>query len=172
MDKMKLKDILKNHAKWLNNEGGERANLKGADLRKADLRGVDIWRANLRGADLRGAYLRGADLWRANLREAKLPDFQICPKTGSFEAWKKLDTGICKLLIPEDAKRTSCLINRKCRASHVKVLKGNGRSKTAYSKLEYKEGEMVYADKFCDDIRIDCSNGIHFFVTRKEAEEW
>ena len=152
MDKMKLKDILKNHAKWLNNEGGERADLQGADLQ-----GADLWEANLREANLRGA---------------KLPDFQICPETGSFEAWKKLDTGICKLLIPEDAKRTSCLINRKCRASHAKVLEGNGKSKTANSKLEYKKRETVYADKFCDDIRLDCSHGIHFFITRKEAEEW
>lgn len=39
-----------------------RANLYGADLRWADLRG-----ANLYGADLYGADLRGANLYRANL---------------------------------------------------------------------------------------------------------
>jgi len=186
MNKNKLKEILKNHVKWLNNDG-ERPNLQGANLWEADLRGADLRGADLRGADLRIADLRGADLWvadlrvanlwraklrGANLREAKLPDFQICPEEGSFIAWKKLDTGICKLLIPEDAKRTSCLINRKCRASHVKVLEGNGKSETVDSKLEYREGETVYADKFCNDIRLDCSHGIHFFITRKEAEEW
>jgi uncharacterized protein YjbI with pentapeptide repeats len=46
--------------------------LAGADLSKADLRGADLCRANLREADLRGADLRGADLRRANLREADL----------------------------------------------------------------------------------------------------
>jgi hypothetical protein len=48
------------------------ANLRGVDLRDADLRGVDLKYANLRGADLRGADLRGVDLKYANLRGADL----------------------------------------------------------------------------------------------------
>jgi hypothetical protein len=59
-----LRDILENHKKWLTNDGGERANLSGADLR---------W-ANLSGANLRGADLRWADLRRANLSEADLSE--------------------------------------------------------------------------------------------------
>ena len=63
-----LKAIIYKHAKWARGEdGGERANLRNADLRGADLRG-----ANLRNADLRGADLRGADLCDANLRSADL----------------------------------------------------------------------------------------------------
>jgi hypothetical protein len=83
-----------------------------------------------------------------------------------------VDTGVIKLLIPDDAKRTSTLVGRKCRASHVKVLEGSGYSSTHHEKLEYKEGEVVYADKYDDDIRVECTSGIHFFMTRKEAEEW
>ena len=50
----KLQEIIKSHGRWLRNEeGGERANLSGADLRGANLSG-----ANLRGANLSGAYLR------------------------------------------------------------------------------------------------------------------
>ncbi len=45
------------------------ADLRGADLRDAYLRGAD-----LRGADLRDAYLRGADLRGADLRDAYLRD--------------------------------------------------------------------------------------------------
>ena len=52
MDAEKLKEILENHKKWLNGDGGERANLCWANLREADLYGAD-----LRGADLRGANL-------------------------------------------------------------------------------------------------------------------
>ena len=50
----KLKEIIASHGKWLRCEnGGERANLRGADLCGADLCG-----ANLRDADLCGANLR------------------------------------------------------------------------------------------------------------------
>jgi hypothetical protein len=53
------------------------------------------------------------------------------------------------------------------------VLEGSGFSPThTEKKLEYKEGEVVYADAFNDDIRVDCTSGIHFFMTKKEAEEW
>jgi hypothetical protein len=169
------------------------ANLEGADLRCANLRGANLWGANLVGADLVGANLRGAylvgailgganlggaDLEGANLEDAdlenaKLPDFQLPPEEGSFIAYKKVTTGVIKLLIPEDAKRTSSLVSRKCRASHVRVLEGSGFSPThTEKKLEYKEGEVVYADAFNDDIRVDCTSGIHFFMTKKEAEEW
>jgi hypothetical protein len=48
------------------------ADLNVADLRGADLRGADLNVADLRGADLRGADLRGADLRGANLRRADL----------------------------------------------------------------------------------------------------
>ena len=47
-----LTEILKSHSMWLNKEGGERANLTGADLTGADLRGTNISEADLRAADL------------------------------------------------------------------------------------------------------------------------
>ena len=36
----------------------------------------------------------------------------------------------------------------------------------------YKAGEMVYADSFDDNRWDECSNGIHFFITREEAVEY
>ena len=68
-----LNEILEKHLKWLNDEnGGERADLSGADLSGADLRGANLSVANLRGANLRLADLRGANLRGANLRLADL----------------------------------------------------------------------------------------------------
>ena len=68
MTKQELQEILDKHKKWLNNEdGGENADLRGANLGGADLGG-----AYLRGANLGGAYLRGANLGGANLRGANL----------------------------------------------------------------------------------------------------
>jgi uncharacterized protein YjbI with pentapeptide repeats len=59
------------------------ANLRGADLRGADLcdanlRGADLCDADLCGANLRGADLRGADLRDANLRGADLRGADLC----------------------------------------------------------------------------------------------
>ena len=166
------------------------ANLRGADLRGVDLSGADLYRADLRGADLfgadlyranlRGADLRGADLYRADLREAKgLPPI-ACPDTGAFVAWKKLSGGkIAKLLIPEDAERSSAA-TRKCRASKAQVLTiydydgreiQEGRSMNDFSYF-YRVGETVEPDSWDPDRWNECSNGIHFFVTRQEAEEY
>jgi len=64
----KLKEILDAHEAWLNDPAtGKEANLRGVDLRGADLK-----EANLRGVDLRGADLRGVDLQNTNLRWANL----------------------------------------------------------------------------------------------------
>ena len=63
MTQEELNMILDKHRKWLNDEeGGERANLCGADLREADLIGATLSGADLREADLIGADLIGADL--------------------------------------------------------------------------------------------------------------
>ena len=71
-------EILQRHAKWLQNEeGGEKANLRGANLWDADLRGANLRGANLWGADLRGANLWGANLWGADLRGANLWDADL-----------------------------------------------------------------------------------------------
>lgn len=79
MDNEKLKEILERHRKWLNNEdGGERANLRGTDLREIDLRGVDLRLAYLSEADLRGANLCGANLYGAYLCGANLCGANLC----------------------------------------------------------------------------------------------
>lgn len=73
MKQEKLKKILKKHKLWLEKvHGGERADLRWADLKEADLQGADLRGADLQGADLQGADLREADLQGADLRWADL----------------------------------------------------------------------------------------------------
>ncbi len=73
MDKAKLAKIIEVHGKWLRDEeGGERAYLRGANLEGANLRGVYLRGANLGGAYLEGANLEGAYLEGVNLRRAYL----------------------------------------------------------------------------------------------------
>ncbi|ELX3458388.1 pentapeptide repeat-containing protein [Salmonella enterica] len=80
MNSADLSKILEEHKVWITSmhESGSRADLCGADLRDADLRGADLCGADLRGADLRGADLCGADLRDADLRGADLRDADLC----------------------------------------------------------------------------------------------
>ena len=149
------------------------ATLCCANLRCADLGGANLRCADLRGANLRGANLYGADLRYADLRGAKLIHFQI-PQTGTLEVWGKKGGVLVKMLVPADAKRTGTLVGRKCRAEYVMTLdiEGDLSSVTTNRGATYTVGEYTYPDKYDDDIRIECTHGIHFFLTREEAEEW
>ena len=168
---------------WLQDANLEGANLEGATLssawlQDANLEGANLRGANLRGANLRGANLSGAKLSGAKLQDAKLPPYQIIPEKGSFVAYKRTTLGVIEVLIPGDADRTSSLVGRKCRASKIVVLGGEGvggkspSAPNSHQQLTYNSGATIIADKFNGDIRIECANGIHFFVTEKEAEEY
>jgi len=157
------------------------ANLCYANLRGANLRGAELCDANLCDAELCGADLRDANLCYANLRGANLRDAQgwehllpirtIVPE-GELIGWKKLSDGtICKLKIPAEAKRVGGLIGRKCRAEYAIVIEGSGVSSWD-GVTKYAPGETVRPDSFDPDPRIECSRGIHFFITREEAEAY
>ena len=178
-----IKTVLAEHAKWLTNpEAGSRADFSGVNLSGANLSGADLSRANLSGAnlswaDLSGAHLSRANLSQADLSRANLPAFQICPEVGSFTAFKKVAGGaILTLEIPDDAKRTSSLVGRKCRASSVRVVASSrpGESFTSQYDLTfvYNVGTVVSAPDYDPDIRVECTAGIHFFVTKAEAEAY
>ncbi|HWQ46378.1 MAG TPA: pentapeptide repeat-containing protein [Longilinea sp.] len=66
-----FKNVIKKidlHKKFLNGEeGGKKANLKGAYMKGINLAGVDLTGADLRGANLTKANLQGANLTGANL---------------------------------------------------------------------------------------------------------
>lgn len=160
--KVELDKILDLHAKWLKNEEeGERA---------------DLSNANLACANLSHANLACANLSNANLSNANLGHFSIVPESGPFTAYKKLKQGIiAELYVPRSSKRIGGLLGRKCRVSKVKV-KSLSIGTEAYDRhsgeLLYKVGCWVTPDLFDDDIRKECTNGIHCFITRKEAEEY
>ena len=156
------------------------ADLRGADLRYANLRGADLQDANLRGANLRYADLRGANLRYANLRGAKnVPYIPLnCPSDGAFVGWKKIDDKLVKLLIPDEAKRSSAT-SYKCRCDKAKVLSITSLDeKTSFDSvvnlnytpnIKYCVGEMVIPDSFDNDRWNECSNGIHFFINKQDA---
>lgn len=79
-----------------------------------------------------------------------------------------------KLRIPEIAKRSHAF-GRKCRAEFVEVLEVFGAEFGVSShdgKTEYRVGATVYPDKFSDNWQEECESGIHFFITRIEADNY
>jgi len=155
-----------------------------ADLRNADLLNADLLNADLLNADLRNAYLRNADLRNAYLSSAYLDeDTKIgfvpfaCPSDGAFVGWKKVNGKLVKLLISEDARRSSATSN-KCRCDKAQVLAitdtdGNNPidqiTNYEYTPCDYIVGETVTPDSFDEDRWNECSNGIHFFINKMEA---
>ena len=121
-----------------------------------------------------------ADLRGANLSGCKNLHFQICPKNGSFTAWKKASGCVVELKIPAWARRTSSIVGRKCRAEFAIVVdirdQNQKQIKTVTGKYDkttvYEIGKIVRPDSYDPDPRVECSHGIHFFVTREEAENY
>ena len=202
MTQDELKTILENHLHWYREDidgwQNMRANLSGANLSGANLSGANLYGANLSGAILSGANLYGANLSGANLYRADLSGANlyrayhldaarglflptVCPSDGEFTAWKKCKDGaVVKLLIPDTALRSSAT-GRKCRASEAVVLtiydKGGNEISEARSGHDsdfiYRVGETVKpVQKFDTNRWNECAPGIHFFVTREEAERY
>ena len=114
----------------------------------------------------------------------------VCPQEGCFIGYKKVyyekfedgwlvkEPCIVKLLIPEDAKRSSST-TRKCRCSKAKVLsitEKNGKElniKTVFSYFDkeftYTVGEIVEVKDFYESRWRECASGIHFYMDRIEA---
>lgn len=142
---------------------------------------LEVDAETLTNADLRYANLRYANLTGADLTNADLPHFLIVPERGVFTAFKKLSRGVIVALeIPADAQRTNSLSSRKCRASKVRVTEVIENPEgavfplksTHYGNAIYEPGAVIEADSYSDDIRVECTHGIHFFMTLREAQEW
>ena len=133
--------------------------------------------ADLCDADLRYANLSGADLSNVKANYATAMFFPQCPD-GEFIGYKKAEEKIVKLLIPEDAKRSSGT-TLKCRCSKATVLEiqeldGSPSSakevRSNYNKdFVYCVGETVCVEEFDDYRWNECSRGIHFFISREAA---
>ena len=182
--KEELAEVLRKHRLWVEGkEGGERANLSRANLSRADLS-----RANLSGANLSWANLSRADLSRANLYGAgESLRYFILPEEGEFIAWKsvrsKVDAKpvVLKLRIPADAERACSYVGRKCRVSRaVPIAAFRGKEPCEETEFVsdrsgafvYRLGEEIVPDSFDPDPRVECTNGLHIFITRQEAEEY
>lgn len=156
-------------------------NLSDADLSGADLSGADLSNSSLDCANLSNTDLRNANLHNISFSEKTAFLLPQCPSEGSFVAWKEASGRIVKLLVTEDAKRSSAT-SLKCRCSKAKVLAIENMDgseselkevpSSYYRFFVYRVGETVEVDDFNDDRWNECSNGIHFFLSREMAVKY
>ena len=151
--------------------GKEILDTGSADLSGANLYGANLYDANLSGANLSDANLSGAE----NKNEEILISFTSILPEGDLIGYKKcIGDIIVKLKIPAKAKRSNST-GRKCRAEYVKVLEIYGASVATSqhdNKTEYKVGETVKCNEWDENRWKECSGGIHFFITKLEAERY
>ena len=186
-----LKEILKQHKLWLDSDEkeGKQADLSYEDLAYAKLSGAILRRANLDGvnfsySDLSGANLSGADLINSELEYADLTDTILdekeqCRKgivlTESIAGYKKAyEDKIITLKIPIDAKVFS-INNNKRRTNKVKVIDMQGETELSSihdNDFKYHVGDEIEITDFDERYNVECSTGIHFFLTREEAENY
>lgn len=124
----------------------------------------------------------GVNLSDANLRKTILDNTDKLRKSTklseSIIGWKKCKYNrhnvLVKLEIPRGAIVFS-INNKKCRTDRAKVLEIIGANK-AYSSFDksfsYHIGDVVEIFNFNCEYSIECTNGIHFFRTEEEAEEY
>ena len=97
---------------------------------------------------------------------------------GDLVVYKQLaGDAIATLKIPASARRSNAT-GRKCRAEFAEVLaiqdKEGGAMESAASWYDnsfvYRVGETVHPHEWCEDRWQECAGGIHFYLTRYEAE--
>ena len=165
------------------------ANLKNANLSNSSLSSADLHSADLRSADLSNVDLHSADLRYAKIKFGQLSEYQraiftIVPQ-GAFFGYKKVysvqkEPLIIKIKIPAKAKRMNALSSRKCRCEYAvfdSIVEGDKSTEIAHSshrfnfKYGLKKGTKIEPNSY-DERNIECSNGIHFFITLEEAKNY
>ena len=151
------------------------ANLHDADLRNAIFYYTNLCKANLEGTDLDGADMYGAnlfgtDMYGANGRCVEYKKGKMLSE--SIIGYKKCkDNIIVTLEIPRGVIVFS-ISGNKCRTNKAKVIdiEGADRAYSTYQYMSYYVGDEITVYNFNCEYNEECSNGIHFYMTREEAE--
>ena len=157
-----LAEIFENHKHWLNE----------------DCEGWKDMKADLSGSDLSGSNLSGSDLSGSNLSGSVLDEFEKIRKGLKIKepmvGWKKCKYNVLvKLEIPRGAIVFS-INNNKCRTDKaiVKEIICADRAFSTRKYFSYYVGDVIEVFNFNCEYNIECAEGIHFFRTRKEAEDY
>ena len=150
------------------------ANCTGAILRSTSLQGANLARVILDSVDLRHTDLEDADLTGVQLSTHVLACARllITPE-GDLIGHKQCRDGvIVTVRIPAGVPRSNAT-GRKCRAERAIVIAVDGATEgvSIYDETYiYRVGETVLCHRWEPDRFIECGGGIHFYLTRVEAE--
>ena len=120
--------------------------LRGEEGERANLRSANLSSANLSSADLRSADLSSADLRSADLSSANLRYADL-----------------------RSADLRSAKPDEKTIWPHFQICSGG---LIVWKKVQGRLVTLLNPDSYDDNPMVECSHGIHFFQTRKEAEEF
>lgn len=171
----------------------QETNFINCSLREDTFANSKIIKSGFEGSNLVGVDFQKTEITKIAFNEDTAFFALQCPEEGSFIGFKKVwgenkEFYILKLLIPEDAKRSSST-SRKCKASYVKTLKiekyiysneelqlieevdevKNWYTRYDNSEVVYKVNEFTYPNYFDENRWNECTGGIHFFITKEEA---
>ena len=178
------------------------ADLAEADLRHANLSRASLWHADLRfaqldwadfteavldnadavGVDFKASCLKGATFGSADLRDAEFDESEkirqgICLKD-PMVGYLKADNGVIVTLeIPSHAMVFS-IDNNSCRTNMARVVDISDGLSQAQKTFRiddvflFPKGEMIYPKEFTGVYNARNGEGIYFFRSRKEAEEY
>ena len=145
----------------------------GANMRNANMRYADMSYANMRGVDMSGTNMSYANMSRTNMRDADRLRKGI-KLSEPIIGWKKCKNNVLvKLEIPRGAIVFS-INNSKCRTDKAKVLEiiGGDRAYSNHKFFSYYVGDIIEVFNFNCEYNVECAEGIHFFKTREEAENY
>ena len=153
-------------------------NMSYANMSYADIRSVDMRYANMRSVDMRNVNMIGVDMIGANMKGADMRGVDRLKKgiklSEPIIGWKKCKNNVLvKLEIPRGAIVFS-INNKKCRTDKAKVLEiiGADRAYSNYKFFCYYVGDIIEIFNFNCEYNVECAEGIHFFRTREEAENY
>lgn len=160
-----------------------RAYFTGTDLRDSKFTKCDVEFAYFNSAVLTGTTFSLTNIEKA-YKDYLTVGLHPAPE-GDLIGYGKKGDYIVTLLIPKEARR-SCATSRKYRAEYVKVLSietlfgtpGPSAITNQYcteghtKSVRYAVGEYAYPDTWDENRWNECSNGIHFWLTKEEARQW
>ena len=167
--------------------------MSDADMRYANISCANMGSVNMRYANMSCAYVRGANMMDADMRNANMIDTDMrsadlhdanmsCADrlrkgiklSEPIIGWKKCKNNVLvKLEIPRGAIVFS-INNKKCRTDKAKVLEiiGADRAYSNHKFFSYYVGDVIEIFDFNCQYNVECAEGIHFFKTREEAENY
>lgn len=150
------------------------ANLRYANFRCVDLHYADLSHANLYNVDFSGAnlyYTSGANRYHTDCgigyRKGKI-------LTDNIVGYKKCKNNVMVTLeIPRGAVVFS-INGNKCRTNKAKVIAIDGADRAISDRkhFTYYIGDEITVYNFNCEYNVECAEGIHFFMTKEEAESY